>query len=354
MADATVTADVLRRCGELGFARAGIASARPTEWGDELRAWIGADRHGEMAYLRRHLDLMLDPERLLPGARCVICVADRYHDGGADAVADTEGAGPRGRIARYARGRDYHDVIRRRLHALCDELRAEHPDAGFRVCVDTAPLLEREYAQRAGLGAVGKNTLVIERGLGSYILLGEVLTTLDLAHSEPAEPDPCGSCTRCLEACPTDAITPWSVDATKCISYLTIEHRTAIDDELARRVDDWIFGCDVCQEVCPHNHPTELSRDASDEIRPEYAPRRTGFDIREVLGWSEADRREAFTTSAMKRARLAMMKRNALVVAGNALARNDDPDLRSRVETIAGDDAEDELVRATARTVLER
>jgi epoxyqueuosine reductase len=196
--------------------------------------------------------------------------------------------------------------------------------------------------------------LLIERGLGSYVLLGEVLTTLDLVPSEAASPDPCGTCTRCLEACPTDAITPWSVDATRCISYLTIEHRTAIDDDLARRSDDWIFGCDVCQEVCPHNQPTELAREAEHEIHPDYAPRRTSFDVAEVLAWTEDDRREAFTTSAMKRARLSMMKRNALIVAGNALAQADAPALRARIEQIAADEREDELVRATARAVCAR
>jgi epoxyqueuosine reductase len=241
-------------------------------------------------------------------------------------------------------------VIRRRLHALADELRDRFPGETFRVCVDTAPLLEREYAQRAGIGAVGKHTLIIERGVGSYLLLGEIVTTLELQPGEPATADPCGTCTRCIEACPTDAITPWSVDATKCISYLTIEHRSAIDERYHEPMGDWIFGCDICQEVCPHNQPTERTRAA--RSHEAYEPRRSGFDLLEVLNWSEQDRIRAFTKSAMKRVKLWMMKRNALIVAGNVLCERDVPELRERIEQIAGDDTEQEIVRSTAHAVL--
>ncbi len=355
-ADGTTEA-ILRRCGELGFALAGVAPARPTERAAELDAWLDAGRHGEMAYLDRRRDVLVDPRRLLDGARSVICVADRYHDGGLD-IDPGPRAGPgaapgpahTGRIARYARGADYHRVIRRRLRVLSDELSARHPDEAFRTCVDTAPLLERELAEQAGLGAVGKHTLLIARGTGSYLLLGEIVTTMVLTPTPTAEPDPCGTCTRCIDACPTRAITPWAVDATRCISYLTIEHRSPIEPRYHRAMGDWIFGCDVCQEVCPHNQPTARSRAAS--VHEAYAPRREGFDLLEVLGWTEDDRRAAFVTSALKRAKLAMMKRNALIAAGNALARRDDAALRARIEAIAEDGAEDEVVRTTARAVL--
>jgi epoxyqueuosine reductase len=349
---------ILQRCRELGFARAGIARAEPTRYEKQLRAWLAAGRHGEMDYLKRHEELLIDSARFVAGAKSIICVADRYGGEGTEGLRDsgTGGrvdAGPAvGRVARYARGEDYHLVMKRRLHRLCDELRGRYSGATFRACVDTAPLLEREHAQRAGLGAVGKHTLLIERGVGSWLLLGEIVTTLELEPSEPARPDPCGSCTRCIDACPTGAITPWSVDATRCISYLTIEHRSPVNEELLPEVGDWIFGCDICQEVCPHNQATRASRAAP--THEAYEPRRSGFDLLEILEWTEADRRRAFARSALKRAKLAMMKRNALIAAGNVLADRDDTALRGRIEVLAEDAGEEAMVRETAATVLRR
>jgi len=340
---------ILQRCRELGFARAGIARAEPTRYEKELREWLAAGRHGEMAWLKRHEELLVDPARFVPGAKSIICVADRY---GGEATERRSDEATKGRIARYARGDDYHIVIKRRLHRLCDELEDRHPREIFRGCVDTAPLLEREHAQRAGLGAVGKHTLLIERGVGSWLLLGEIITTLELDPSQPAEPDPCGSCTRCIDACPTGAITPWSVDATKCISYLTIEHRSAVNEDLFPGAGHWIFGCDVCQEVCPHNGPARAKRDAP--VHEAYAPCRDGFDLLEILNWAEGDRRAAFARSALKRAKLSMMKRNAIIVAGNVLMESDHPALRARIEALADDESEDELVRETAAVTLRR
>ena len=344
------TEKVLDRCRELGFALAGVADAGRSRWGEQLRQWLASNRHGEMQYMADHVDLRLDPAAMVPGAASVICVADRYHTGHRDAPQ----AGPaRGRIARYARGDDYHKVMKRRLHELCDDLQRAHPDEQFRACVDTAPVLERELAQRSGIGAVGKNTLLLEQGVGSYLLLGEVITTLPLEPTpDRLDVDPCGTCTRCIDACPTDAITPWSVDATRCISYLTIEHRGTIEPEYHEPIGDWIFGCDICQEVCPHNRPTRRSR--AQAVHETYAPRTTGFGLLEVLNWTEQDRRDAFTRSSMKRAKLGMMKRNALIAAGNALQRQDDAPLRQRVAAIADDEREVDLVRATARQVLEK
>lgn len=349
MGDSHTTRSVLQRCHDLGFALAGVAPVRATRYERELRDWLAAGSHGEMQYLAEHLRERLDPRRIVPGARSILCVADRYHDGGPE-PEQSPGQRPRGRVARYARGDDYHQVIKKRLHRLADELAGEFPGEIFRACVDTAPVLEREVAQRAGLGAVGKHTLLIEPGVGSWLLLGELITTLELAPSEPSGEDPCGSCTRCIDACPTGAIAPWTVDATRCISYLTIEHRSVIAPDFHEAIGDWIFGCDVCQDVCPHNQPTE--RAAGAPVHPAYAPRREGFDLLEVLGWDEQGRRDAFVRSAMKRAKLAMMKRNAIIVAGNVLARRDEPALRQRIEAIAVDADEDELVRRTAQSVL--
>ncbi|MHC5002644.1 MAG: tRNA epoxyqueuosine(34) reductase QueG [Planctomycetota bacterium] len=342
------TAFVLGRCRELGFALAGVCPAEPSRRAAELRSWLEAGRHGEMAYLARNVEVRLDPARLLPGVRSILCVADR-HD---DAAPDPPAAPGFGRIARYARGDDYHRIIKRRLHELADDLAARFPRERFRACVDTAPLLEREHAERAGLGAVGKHTLLIERGVGSYLLLGALLTTLELAPSGPAAPDPCGDCTRCIDACPTGAIAPWTVDATRCISYLTIEHRGRIEPELHEPIGHWLFGCDVCQEVCPHNQPTDRTGAAA--RHPAYAPRRRGFDLLAVLGWTEDDRREAFRRSALKRAKLAMIRRNAAIAAGNALADADLPGLLERLERIAGDPEEDPTVRDAAATALRR
>ncbi len=336
----------------MSFAVAGVAPAEPTAYERELIEWLEQGRHGEMQYLARNAELRADPRKMVPGAKSIICVADRYHDGSRDDRLDGASGSARGQVARYARGDDYHVVIRKRLHALCDELAAMFPQETFRACVDTAPVLEREHAQRAGLGAVGKHTLLIEPGVGSYLLLGEVITTVALEQSSPHEPDPCGTCTRCIEACPTDAITPWSVDATRCISYLTIEHRSAIDERYHEPMGAWIFGCDICQEVCPHNQPTERRRWAP--VHEAYAARRDGFDLLEVLDWDEQRRRDAFVRSAMKRAKLSMMKRNVLIAAGNTLARRDDRILRTRVESIAEDASEAVLVRDTARSVLRR
>jgi epoxyqueuosine reductase len=326
---AEATQRILARCRSLGFALAGVCEALPTSHEREFRTWLDDGKHGEMAYMARHTAAWLDPRELLPGARSIICVADRYpgveskanvrhHNRANRAKMDAQS----GRIARYARGEDYHVVMKKRLHTLCDELRGQFPDHQFRACVDTAPLMEREHAQRAGLGAVGKHTLLIDRdhGHGSWLLLGEIVTTLPLngSASQTGE-DPCGSCTRCIDACPTGAITPWSVNATKCISYLTIEHRSAIDEQFHEAMGDWVFGCDICQEVCPHNQPTRRAKTAT--AQPAYAPRRSSLRLLDILQWTASDRREAFARSPMKRARLDMMKRNAIIAANNAIAR---------------------------------
>jgi epoxyqueuosine reductase len=314
--------EVIDECLRLGFARAGIARVDPSEHADEYRAWISRGRHGEMAYLARHVETRLDPARLLEGAHAAIMVADLYAlRGGADPALPPG----RGRIARYARGRDYHVTMKRRLHALSDRLRHRSPAHRFRAFVDTAPVLERELAQRAGLGWIGKHTLLIEPRLGSYLLLGGVLTTLPLAPAISRVQDHCGTCTRCIDACPTSAITPYSVDATRCISYLTIEHRGQIDPSLRPKMGSWAFGCDVCQEVCPHNSPRAPRPDAP---HPDHAPfadadgsKRDSLDLLRVLGWTEDDRRAAFARSALRRATLDMIRRNASIALDNSRAQ---------------------------------
>jgi len=337
------------RCRELGFAAWGIADAAPIARPDALREWLAGGKHGEMSWLAEHEALLRDPSELVPGARSIICVADRYADGRRDR-RDRAGWG---RIARYARGADYHHVLRERIQSLRDELRRCWPSHRFRACVDTAPLMEREHAMRAGVGAIGKNTLLIAPGLGSWLLLGEIVTTLPLtATSVDEHRDPCAHCTRCIDACPTDAITPWSVDATRCIAYLTIEHRTVIDARDHEAIGDWLFGCDICQEVCPHNQPTRRSRRAG--VCDELHPRRDGFDAVDVLGWDQASWSEAVAGTPLTRARLGAMKRNALIVATNAVSPESRTEFLRRLEAIATDHAEEEVVRSTAEQCATR
>ncbi len=289
-----------------------------------------------MAYLKEHLEIRLDVQKLLPGARAVICVADVYagpeaYEGpGKDAALTPRGAGE-ARLARYGLGRDYHKVIKKRLHRLVDDLTAAHPNEQFRTTTDTAPIFERDFAVAAGLGWIGKHTLVLDRRIGSWFLLGCVVTTLDLQATPAASltPDPpatvpmpegCGTCTRCIDACPTDAIaaTPGAIalNATRCISYLTLEHRGPIDTALQPDMGRWIGGCDVCQEVCPFNGgPIDVP------VNPAYAPAPQRIDLQlvDILGWDESDRATILMGSALKRMKLWMLHRNALIAAGNAL-----------------------------------
>lgn len=308
----SAAAEILRRCDELGFALCGVCDAAPIERTGVLREWLRAGKHGTMTWMAEHEACRADPASVLPGARGVIMVADlvRTRD---EAPAEPEPG--KGRVARYAQGRDYHTVIKKRLHRLCDGLRVTHPGAEFRAFVDTAPVMERDLAARAGLGWIGKHTLLINPRLGSHVLLGGVLTTLAFARPAP-EPDHCGSCTRCIDACPTGAITPYAVDARRCLSYLTIEHEGPVDPALGERTGDWVFGCDICQEVCPHNspRPAGAARAAAHEA---YTPVRTHLDLLEVLGWSEDDRRAAVRGSSMKRAKLERFTRSAALAAAH-------------------------------------
>ena len=352
----SMTSKVLERCREHGFALAGVCDAAISKHVEEVREWIARGAHGSMAWLETRMDERLDPEVYLPGARSIICVADRYHDGTREPGDPM--APPKGRVARYAQGRDYHKVIKKRLVTIAKVLQAEHPDHDFRPCVDTAPLLEREHAMRAGLGLVGKNTLLIEPGVGSWMLLGAIVTTLPLAATPPRidRPDPCGSCTRCIDACPTQAISPFSVDASRCIAYTTIEHRGEVDPELADRTGPWLFGCDVCQEACPHGNRNP--RRGLPPVNPAYESRHQSFDLLEVLGWNEERSLELLAGTAARRATLAMWKRNALVCAADALIeRPEGPGsqaLRDRIIAISTDETEDDIVRRAARRTMEK
>ncbi len=249
---------------ELGIALVGIADASPLEGGDRLTAWLAEGAHGEMEYLARTAAVRRDPRLFLPGARSVIVVAVSYRD---EATFDSTPLAGVVTVARYARRRDYHGVIRRRLVRLGRWLASQVPGCRWRVGVDTTPLAERELAQRAGLGWIGKNTCLINRRLGSELLLGALVTDTELACDPPATPH-CGRCTACLDACPTAALVrPGFLDARRCISYLTIEHRSPFQSWEARAIGNHLAGCDICQQVCPFN------RRASGSCDPALQPR---------------------------------------------------------------------------------
>ena len=216
--------------------------------------------------------------------------------------------------------------------------------------MDTVPLLERDLARGAGLGRIGKHTLLIEPKKGSWAVLGVLLTTVPFEMDTPLDEDPCGTCTRCIEACPTDAIEPWKVDARRCISYLTLEHRSAIPAELHEGLGDWLAGCDICQEVCPHNQPTAAR--ASTSHAEAFEPSRQGFDLLEVLGWTEEDRRAAFQGSALKRVKYDAFKRNALILLTNQVCQGDleaKSTLLEQLHAIEQNESASEVLRETAR-----
>ncbi len=297
----------------LGFDRIGVAPAAPPARAPFLVEWLRRGFAGDMGYLHRNLETRINPAAMLPGGASIIVVAVNYHVPAPAPAA--EDAAPRGRIARYAWGRDYHKVVRKKLRRLVADLRAALAEPfECRICVDTAPIVEREIAAAAGIGWIGKNTLVLNRRLGSYFVLGEVITTLDLDPDAPAT-DHCGSCTRCLEACPTRALVePHVMDARRCISYLTIEHREEIPKEFHRAIGDRLYGCDICQEVCPFNRRAPQTRE------PGFAPRPPAPAItpQEVDQWTADDYARLLRGRALKRATLSMWKRNAAIVAANA------------------------------------
>lgn len=312
LATARATNAVKQRALDIGFDLVGVAPAEPSRFREYYRRWLDDGRAGTMRYLENRFDERTDPTRYLPGARSVVCVAMNYHFPLDTALARADGCP--GRVARYALGDDYHGIIKTRLYALADWIRTEFPDARTLAAVDTAPVMEKDLAAVAGIGWIGKNTCLINPASGSWLLLGEVLTTLAMSPDAPAV-DHCGTCTRCLDACPTGAITaPYQIDARRCISYLTIEHRDDIPRELHAPIGDWLYGCDICQDVCPHNQKAPTATDPA--LQPRF---RTGtLDAGAVLDWTDAEYRGALRGSAMKRVKLPMLQRNARIVSENS------------------------------------
>ncbi|MBX6332114.1 MAG: tRNA epoxyqueuosine(34) reductase QueG [Gemmatimonadaceae bacterium] len=306
----------------LGFDLVGLTTLGPAETAAAFDAWFARGYAGEMHYLARWAAERRDSRRPHPGARSAVVVA-----------LDYGGRSPSGPVARYARGDDYHDIMREKLRELHRWIEGEvgHPVNG-RPYVDTGPVLERDLARRAGLGWFGKNTNLINPHIGSFFFIGALFVDLELAPDAPFQADRCGRCTRCIDACPTDAIVePRVLDATRCISYLTIEAREGMPEELRGRVGALVYGCDICQEVCPWNvrFARELADGSPFAAREVIAGKGARALAREILAMSQEDFAAEFRRSPMKRAKLRGLKRNAAVVLAN-VGTTEDVDVLTR------------------------
>jgi len=335
----SLTAQIRGKAGELGFNLFGVTPADPLAGAEFYARWVALGFAGEMDYLKRNLGKRADPRQLVPDARAVICLGMDYTP---PPTAPPSGDDP-ARIASYALGDDYHELIKSRLRQLwgwiCNQTGGERSG---RYYVDTAPVLERELAQRAGLGWWGKNTCLINRDRGSYFFLAEIILDLELEFDQPAT-DHCGTCTRCLEACPTDAFPkPYVLDASRCISYLTIELKGPIPNPLRPLMQDWVFGCDICQQVCPWNGGAPTTSE------PALQPRDSLRDphLLELMALDPAAFRDRFRNNPVKRPKRAGFLRNVAVALGNRKKVDATP-----VLTTALDDDEP-LIRAHAAWAL--
>jgi epoxyqueuosine reductase len=299
-----------------GFMGAGISQARRLdEEAERLENWLGKGYHGEMGYMANHFDMRVDPTVMVPGAKSVISLLYNYYPE-EDAQVGVQNFEPLPehpplKIARYAYGEDYHKVVRRKLKALVREMKEQFGDFHARVFVDSGPVMERDWAKHSGLGWIGKNTLLIDPKNGSYFFLAEIISDLEFEYDHPIK-DHCGTCTRCIDACPTDAISPsgYVLDGSKCISYLTIELKNEIPDEFKGKMEGWIFGCDICQEVCPWNRFSKPHEEPafllSDDLKQ--------LQITEWVEMTEQIFSSVFSASAIKRTGWKGWQRNAAFV----------------------------------------
>jgi epoxyqueuosine reductase len=339
----SLKAQIFDKAAELGFCAWGVARADAVpEAGERLKEWIAAGHHGEMAWMEARADQRASPQGLWPEAKSVIALAMSYAPA-TDPLALAQ-AKDRGRISVYAQGADYHKVVKKALKAMGRWL-ADEAGCQLKVFVDTAPVMEKPLSVAAGIGWQGKHSNLLSREHGSWLFLGVIYTTLDLEPDHPAEPH-CGSCTRCIDACPTGAIiAPNMVDARRCISYLTIEHAGPIPREFREAIGNRIYGCDDCLAVCPWNRfATEAQANKAFAPRPELiAPA-----LADLLALDDASFRELFSGSPIKRIGVNRMIRNCLIAAGNS----GDPSLGPSVERHL--ESEDPVVVDAARWALER
>jgi epoxyqueuosine reductase len=307
------SAAIKRHAQALGLDACGITSADPSHHAAFFRQWAEEGRAGEMAWMAREPERRSDPRAVLPGARSLVVAGLNYWQPARTA---------RGRIARYALGDDYHEVLMDKLRELADAMTASGATA--KVYVDTGPVLEKPLAARAGLGWQGKSTMLINRRLGPWLLLGEIITTLALEPDQP-EKDHCGSCSRCLDACPTRAITaPYQLDARRCIAYLTIELKGSIPEELRPLIGDRVYGCDECLDVCPWNRFAQATRETRFQVPDELRH----AELRELLDLTAADFKRRFARSPILRVKRRGLLRNVCVVLGNIGTIDDLPALR--------------------------
>lgn len=301
-------ASVRDKAGELGIDKIGVAPAAALDdEGERLSSWLAQGYHGNMQWMSRDPEKRIDPRILMPGAKSLIVAAFNYftpHE-----HADREDAG---KISRYAWGDDYHAVVKQKLTALRDWITTEVPGAEGKVCVDTSPVMDKAWAVRAGIGWLGKHSNVITQDLGSWVFLGEILLNIELDHETEIIPDHCGTCTACLDACPTNAIVePYVVDSNKCISYATIELRDEnLPAEIVENLDGWLYGCDICQDVCPWNRfekPTFESR-----FEPRHGETSLSLDF--IAAMEHPEYVERFRGSAIKRTKISGLKRNAMAL----------------------------------------
>ncbi|MBA4064747.1 MAG: tRNA epoxyqueuosine(34) reductase QueG [Isosphaera sp.] len=320
---ASIESRLKARAAELGFALSGVAPATDADGFPRFRDWLARGYAGEMAYLHAQGEARRHPRSILDDVRSVVMLGMEYSGRTATVrervpAGDPEhplpdGRGSPGRVAAYAAGPDYHRFVWDRINALAAWLEAEVPGCRTEAVADTAPLLERDFARRAGLGWVGKNTMLLHPRRGSFFFLAAILTDLDLAPDDPFAASHCGTCTACLDACPTAAFPePFVLDATKCVSYLTIELRSPIPTDLRPGVGDWLWGCDVCQDVCPWNR-----RPSPGPVGFPHDPALEWLDPAELLGLDADAFRERFKRTSLWRNRRAGLLRNAAVVLGN-------------------------------------
>jgi epoxyqueuosine reductase len=307
----TLTEQIKTKAKELGFQKVGISPATALAEGALFTEWLARGFHGEMAWLAKNADKRMDPRKVLPEAKSVISLALNYY------TKEPSSCDPAtGRISRYAWGRDYHEILEEKLELLCEYLRRLCPEAKAKYYVDTGPVMEKAWAQRSGIGWVGKHTNLITREYGSWVFLGEVILDTALEYDEPMF-DQCGNCTLCIESCPTEAIVePYVLDARRCISYLTIELRSGIPEDLQPSMENMIYGCDICQEVCPYN----LRSTPSEE--PGFAPKEENKrpKLVELLKLTLDQFRSRFRHSPMKRPKWSGFLRNVVIALGNRRA----------------------------------
>ena len=345
----------------LGFELVGIAPATEADGFERLREWLNQGYAGEMDYMYRQAEARRHPDSILPDVRSVIMVGMNYADWGSKIedprTAESSAIDPRssildpqcslspGKVARYARGEDYHQVLWRKLNRLLEWIQGQAPGCRGRGVVDTAPLLERDFARRAGLGWFGKNTMLLNKRLGSYFFLGALLLDLELTADPPHETSHCGTCTACLDACPTRAfVEPGVLDSRRCISYLTIELRGPIPEDLREPMGDWLFGCDICQEVCPWNRKSPPGMEPALQARHDLL----AINLVELLSLSEVEFRQRFQGTAIMRAKRSGLLRNAAILLGN---RGDSAALPALYQALGDSDP---LVREAVRWAIQK